>query len=324
MTLKIQETYPYHAAYMHVNKPAHVPASVFGNNQPAKPTSNNVDRLDLTQKALYAGGIIPTVRRIGSLPGSIENEDWIRAGSLLGIAAANFPGDFREIARAGGEFKNLVTKGVLPSAKNYAGQHAMTLLDGTFLEKLKNIPLLNNLDKALYDTKFGQFLQRTFKLGFDPKNINEIKIHGLKMGGKQIIADRTVLGVNFNGNYAQRLLGKSLMRVSLLGVAVTSLLEVPALVKSITKTEGNAIDKAKAFGKQLIKSAGYVTLVTAGIIFAGGMFGATALGSLAGMAVGSAIGIMASKGVNNLVDKYLEKDTKKQEQKNPFIPAYTA
>lgn len=283
---------------------------------PFKKLGNDVDRLDTAQKALYVGGVLPPLRRIGSLPDSIKDDNWTRAALLTSMAAANLPGDLREIMRAKGEFLNLF-KGVLPSAKNYKGQHAMNVLDGTFLEPLTRFKWLSDIDKPLYDTKLGAFLQKHLNIRFNPNNIEDIKIPGLKMKGKQIIKDRIVAGIHFEGNYAQRLAGKSLLRISVLGLIMSGLLEMPALVKSITKTKGDISDKSKAFGKQLIKSAGYVGLVTLGIVLTGGMFGTTALGSLAGMAVGSALGLMASNGLNKKVDKFFEPD-KKEQKMNPF------
>jgi len=325
MSLKIQETYPYNAYNIYGNAPAVMPTSVFEDRQQKKP-AGKADSLDTAQKALYAGGIVPTVRRLGSMPDTVENHDWLRAGTLLTLAAANFPGDFRELERAGVEagklFRAAKSGENLKEIFKLKGQHEMTAIRGTVLEPLANkynwVKKLDDFDGVLYNTKFGKFIRNTFNISKDHS-----KTDFIKRGTQQNVS--YISTYQFNGNYAQQLTGRVLHRISKVGLLFSAALEIPALVRSITQTEGTATDKAKAFGKQLIKSAGYVGFVNLGIAVAGAILAPhTYIGALAAMAVGSAVGIMASKGVNKLVDKHLGKDVKKQEQKNPFIPAYTA
>lgn len=279
---------------------------------------SDADKLDTAQKVLFAGGIIPTVRRVGSLPDSIEEENYTRAGLLAGVAAMSLPGDLREIMRAVPEVKGLLN-GKLPSAVAYQGQHAMNLFDGTFVQKLANkYKWLGNLDKSLFDTRLRGFLEKTFKFSVD--SVKDLKIPGFKIGNIINLPERVMPAFNFNGNFAQKLLGNTLLRIPVLGLALGGIIELPSLYKSIADTEGTALDKAKAFGKQLIKSAGYVGLVAAGIAVGGALLGATGIGALVGMAIGSAIGITASQGLNKLVDWTFSKNEKKEEV-NPFAKA---
>ena len=107
----------------------------------------------------------------------------------------------------------------------------------------------------------------------------------------------------FKGDWLQDLAGGSLHRISLFGLATTAALEAPALINSITKTEGTVGDKAKAFGTQAIKSSAYIGLINGGIAAAGyalGKYGKCA--SLLGMAIGSTVGLLASKEINKQVD----------------------
>ena len=84
---------------------------------------NNIDRLDLKTKdnqqaLLYALSPIPTARRIGSLPDSIEDKNWSRAGLLAGMAVANFPCDWTQVKLAGSEIKDIFSNGFKNISKN--------------------------------------------------------------------------------------------------------------------------------------------------------------------------------------------------------------
>ena len=268
----------------------------------------DIDRLEtktnrhsqINQTTLNALSPLPTVRRIQSLPDTLEENNYPRAGLLVGLAAANFPADLKEMSFAGEEIKNIFTaKNIKEAFKGLKGrpyQHEMSFFRDTILNKLpaKNA-WLANADKTLFSTRFGEFLQDKFKLGVDCSDIGETTD---KLTGKKII------GFKFTGNAAQKTLARALHRIPVIGLITTSALELPALIKAISKTEGNTLDKGKAFSKQLIKSAGYIGFTTAAISIAGAItFPYSAVLSLAGMAIGSTIGLMASKELNKLVDK---------------------
>jgi hypothetical protein len=133
------------------------PYFITPNNTVADPFmafKNRTNRLDDKTKSHVAGdvvlstlGVLPMVRRDESVPDKVEQGNLIGAGVQVAVGLANLPGDMREVMRAGDEVKKIFTKGVLPSAKDYKGQHAMTMLDGTLLEKLKRFKWLESLDK---------------------------------------------------------------------------------------------------------------------------------------------------------------------------------
>lgn len=275
----------------------------------------DVNRLDSMQTALYVGGVCPTFRRIQSLPETVKDNNIPRAAMLLGMAGISLPGDVRELLRAKNEIVNIFQNGVMPSTRNYKGQHSMAMLNGTFLEPLvRKYEWLGKADKSLAETRFGSFIIK--KLGITVNSIQEMEIPGLKMLG---VESKTVAAANFEGNYAQKLLGKTLLRIPVLGLAAGVALELPALVKSVTNTEGTNTDKAKVFGIQLAKSAGYIGLTSLAIALGGAALGATAIGSLVGMAVGGAIGLMASHGLNSAIDEVVKKN--KPVLEKPIFPA---
>ncbi len=268
---------------------------------------NSVDNLDKQtsgkqQALLYALSPIPTARRISSLPDTLEDKNHSRAGLLLGMAAANFPGDLTHLSRAAGELKNIYKEGFKSISKNEV-QRQLAFVEGTLFEKLLykiNSPLLQtsieNIDKTLYDTKFGVLIKKVFKV--KEKSFAQIKGVGFAASEQD--------GLIFSGNYFKKLIGKSLLRVSVLGLITSAILEVPAVVNSATKTKGSILDKFKAFGIQLLKSVGYIGIVSAGIATAGAILNPYgAIAGLVGMAIGSFIGLSVSKELNKQIDKII-------------------
>ncbi len=266
--------------------------SVFGFGK----LKEDVDRFDkkAQQAFLYALSPIPTARRLSSLPDSIEENNLTRAGLLTGMAAASFPGDFREMGLAFREGRNIFKDGL--SAIDYKGQHSSTLFKGTFLEGLtQKYGWLKKTDKTLYSTEFGKYLRNLFHL--------EIESEILKTSSKPAIGGKIMPKFMFKGNYFQKLAGRTLMRIPVLGLIASSILEVPAIMNSVTKTDGNVLDKAKALGKQLIKSAGYVGFVNAGIAIVGAaLIPYGYIAALIGMGIGGSLGLIASKELNKKID----------------------
>lgn len=119
----------------------------------------------------------------------------------------------------------------------------------------------------------------------------------------QAADDRMMFGYKFTGNFTKRTLARALHRIPVISLFLSSAFEIPALIKSATKTEGNFVDKSKAFCKQLIKSAGYIGFTTTTISIMGALtFPISATTGLLGMALGSFIGLKASKWLNKTID----------------------
>ncbi|OGI00756.1 MAG: hypothetical protein A2Y25_10255 [Candidatus Melainabacteria bacterium GWF2_37_15] len=276
---------------------------------------NSIGRLDTAagQALFYSAGVLPPLRRVQSVPDRIKDKNYEGAALQVGVAGLNIFGDLRELELAAKEGADIFSKGVWPSVKNYKGQHAMKLLEGTvaegLFEKVPFLSKLNDYDDVLYNTRFGKFLQRTLNLGIDEAKTDFIERAPTKIPftNKEILPTNPFMNAyNFKGSYLQQLAGRALHRISKLGLITGIALEVPALIRSITDTKGSYGDKAKAFGKQLIKSSGFVGFTTAGIALAGAALAPTSLIlGLVSMAAGSAIGIIASKEFNKQVDKII-------------------
>jgi len=258
---------------------------------------NNLDKKtnQPLQTLLNIFSPLPPDRRVQSVPDKIEDKNYIGAGLQVGIAAANFPSDMIFMREAGEEIKNIFTKGVFPSIKTYDGQREISFFRNTLLNPIaEKFPRLAEFDKTLFETGFGKFLRNTLKIK-----------HILPENSYSLLGDGD-FKYNFKGNFFQKTVGRGLLRISKMGVITTALLEVPAIIRSVTDTEGSIFDKGKALGKQLIKSAGYVGLINAGIALAGAVLAPYgAIAGLIGMALGSTVAITASKALNKQIDNVI-------------------
>ena len=118
------------------------------------------------------------------------------------------------------------------------------------------------------------------------------------MYGQEVSVQKIIVKKDFLG--LKELTGRAMKRTSILGLAFMGLLELPKIIKSITKGD-DAQEKTKSFAKQVGKSSLNVFGVTAGMGYIGAI-GAKkygALGSLIGMGLGVIAGAGASKWIQN-------------------------
>ncbi len=273
----------------------------------------DIDRFDrkAQQAMLYALSPIPTARRISSLPDTLEGNNLARAGLLTGMAAASFPGDFREMGAAGRELigkmpvKQVipefpkVIKELIPNMSKAVSnpeniyQRPLSVFKGTMLSGLTDrFEWLSKMDKTLYYTKFGELVRNGLKIEVEDSV-------------KKVVNGKKITHYKFAGNGIQKLIGNALLRTPVIGIALGCLLEIPAIINS-TKKGDTAAKKGKSLFKQVCKSAGYIGLMTAGISIVGAAFASSGtLAILVGMAIGSSVALMASKGLNKIIDKIM-------------------
>ncbi|NLF83533.1 MAG: hypothetical protein GX568_06085, partial [Candidatus Gastranaerophilales bacterium] len=110
--------------------------------------------------------------------------------------------------------------------------------------------------------------------------------------------------IGFKGGLFKQVMGKSLLRINIIGLGLSCLFELPAIIYSARKGDSFG-EKTKSVIKQSLKSVGNVALITGGITMTGALFfsGTGFTASLLGMSVGSTLGILASKGLNKIIDK---------------------
>ena len=267
--------------------------SVFSTPKPQ--TDETVNK---AKAALTVLSPIPSFRRVLSVPDSVNDENWGRAAGTLGLMALNLPADTRDAFKLGlAEISDIKAgKGPIKfqTKQNFFGA---TLLDELRHNKgwewlNRALGYIDDYDKTAYEAGLGKYLRRTFNIA-DPED-------------KFFKAGTTKLkGYKFQGNIFQKTMGCALMRTSVIGVALSSLFEIPELYKAAT-VEGNISSKADSFTKQLCKSGAFVGLNTIAIAAAGGLAIAGGAGILAGLAlsaVGGAIAIWGSNKLNPQIDK---------------------
>jgi hypothetical protein len=252
-----------------------------------------------TKLALKILSPVPQLRKLSSIPENIQQGNWARAIGLLGFMIVYLPEDTRDLMDG---WKQISGKSKIDFNyyKNY--QVPFAFLKGTMLEPLLSLKsktgqkisrFLKDADNTLYDTKIKDFLQKIFKF----------EKTGEKSTGRIYAENIEVFAIKIKGNYLAKTVAKSLMRITFLGMATLSLLELPAIIKSIRKPEDKK-EKPVTIAKQLLKSTAYVGTMASSIGFAGAAlqpFGPA--GSLLGMGIGAIIGGTIIKSINKFIDK---------------------
>ena len=248
---------------------------------------------------------VAPARRLCDIPDMVRSGDTIAAIGLAGLTVVSLPEDCRDLKAAYNHSSCVLRKRRISAPYNYHKyQHDFSFFRGTLLhEAMKRVKsergkkIVDNLYKAditLYNTKFGKWVQNI--LGIENgKNIkSSIKnLYGQEVSVQKINVKKDFLGL-------KELTGRTMKRTSLLGLAFMGLLELPKIIKSITKGD-DAQEKTKSFAKQVGKSSLNVFGVTAGMGYIGAI-GAKkygALGSLIGMGLGVIAGAGASKWIQN-------------------------
>lgn len=273
------------------------------NNYGYHPQNKKDDELNPVEKTVVNS--VAPARRLYDIPGMIKSGDTIAAAGLAGLTIVSLPEDCRDLKAAYNHSACVLRKRKISAPYNYHKyQHDFSFFRGTLLhEVMKRVKsergkkIVDNLyksDVTLYNTKFGKWVQNI--LGIENgKNIkSSIKnLYGQEVSVQKIIVKKDFLGL-------KELTGRAMKRTSLLGLAFMGLLELPKIIKSITKGD-DAQEKMKSFAKQVGKSSLNVFGVTAGMGYIGAI-GAKkygALGSLIGMGLGVIAGAGASKWIQN-------------------------
>ena len=264
----------------------------------------------IDKKAIVLAALSPIVplRRISSLPDNISDDNYTRAAGLLGLALINLPEDFRDLGSAW----NQVVHGKLPTYDFKNAQASFSFFRGTMLEDVINKmgkvgAFLHDWDIPLYDTKFGSFLQRIFKFNID---IKHSKITGrqvskvmLDKDGKPYIDKIAIKACKIEGKPIAKLVGRALLRITLISFGILGLLELPGIVKKVIGAH-SVKNKAKEGSKQTLKAIVNIVSIQAGISLMGAFLAKKGPAfSLLGMGIGSVIGTLTSKSIQKGIDK---------------------
>mgnify|MGYP004469529777 FL=1 len=248
---------------------------------------------------------VAPARRLCDIPDMVRSGDTIAAIGLAGLTIVSLPEDCRDLKAAYNHSSCVLRKRRIYAPYNYHKyQHDFSFFRGTLLhEAMKRVKsergkkIVDNLYKSditLYNTKFGKWVQNILGI----KNGKNIKSSIKNLYGQEVSVQKIIVKKDFLG--LKELTGRAMKRTSLLGLAFMGLLELPKIIKSITKGD-DAQEKTKSFAKQVGKSSLNVFGVTAGMGYIGAI-GAKkygALGSLIGMGLGVIAGAGASKWIQN-------------------------
>lgn len=252
---------------------------------------------------------VAPARRIAGIPDMLKNGDTFGAVGIAALTLVNLPEDCRDLKAAYKHSACALTRKNIPKAYDYKKyQHDFSFFRGTllheWLKKIKSVKgkrvvnRLYNADKTLYNTKFGQWIQKTLGITDGVPLQSKVKdLWGNMLPVRSINVKNDFLGL-------KELTGRALKRTTVLGLAFMGLLELPKIIKSLKKGD-NAKEKTKSFAVQSAKSAMNVISVSAGMGYIGALgakhFGA--LGSLVGMGLGVIAGAAASSGIQKSIQK---------------------
>lgn len=252
---------------------------------------------------------VAPARRIIGIPDMLKNGDTLAACALGALTIISLPEDCRDLKAAYNHSACVLNKKRLSTPYNYRKfQHDFSFIRGTLLhEALKKVKSakgkiwvekMYNLDKTLYNTGFGKWVQKLLGLSNGKKVKSKIKnLSGQEIFVQEIVAKKDFLGL-------KELTGRALKRTTLLGLGFTALLEFPKIVKSLKKGDSKS-EKLKSFASQTAKSTLNTLSIAAGMGYIGAIgakkFGA--LGSLLGMGLGAIAGAGVSKGIEQNLSK---------------------
>lgn len=273
------------------------------NNYGYHPQKKKDDELNPVEKTVVNS--VAPARRLYDIPGMIKSGDTIAAAGLAGLTIVSLPEDCRDLKAAYNHSACVLRKRKISAPYNYHKyQHDFSFFRGTLLHEVmkrvksdrgkKLVDKLYGADVTLYNTKFGKWIQS--KLGItNGKSVKSLvkNLYGKEVPVQEIVVKKDILGL-------KELTGRAMKRTSLLGVVFMGLLELPKIIKSLSKGE-DAQGKAKSFAKQTGKSSLNVLGVTVGMGYLGAI-GAKkygALGSLVGMGLGVIAGAGTSKWIQN-------------------------
>lgn len=275
----------------------------FSNNNSAKKDVKTTIKENKGLLAMAFTALSPVIpfRRISSAPDKIENGDYKGLAGLLAVAGIMLPEDLRDMKDA----FNQLFRGKLPDPKLKEYQTPFSFIRGTLLQPVVNKMgklgyYIHESDKTLFDTGLGKKIMNKLNVKeIDEKETGRTVKKIVEKDGKYIVDDVAVVAKKLEGSGFGRLIGRAMQRTTLFSIAALSLICVPSIINAFKK--GNTTEeKVISGGKQTVKSAISVSSVTAGIGFFGALLARRGpAGSVIGMGIGSVVGALFSKKINN-------------------------
>lgn len=242
----------------------------------------------------------PLYGKIAEATNEIKDKNYIPATGLVTLAVLNGPEDVRDAVEVWKQFKNKFkpTKSWVSGYDNKYAQHPYSFFRGTVLSDVLNpysedcpspkwATKIIKADKTLWDTKFGNWVQKKFgieikhkessipRIDFSTKNPKYVKAKVLKSPHK--FADITA---------------RAMLRTPVLGVGALGLIEASDIIHEV-KNGKNFFEKT---GKSVATFG--TTLLATGVLGAIGAKHYGAVGSLVGTTFGALTGVI----VSNIMD----------------------
>lgn len=269
----------------------------------AKAVAQNVDTIEADVAKIGTGLVIP-LRRMQSVPKKIEEGDTVAAVAAGGIAFMTLPEDLRDIRAGYRQVKAKITgEKYVPSYVSKDFQHDFSWLKGSLLEdwykKTKSQTVKKVLeylyfhDNSLYNTDFGDKIKNALNITDGKSKPTKIKTRfGREMKVTEIKAP----------NAFAELTGRAMKRMTVLGLAALTLLELPKIFKATGKGD-NIFEQTENTAKQTVKAGINVASLAAGIGYCGaiGAKHGGAFGSLLGMSIGAVTGTIASNKLQEFI-----------------------
>lgn len=245
------------------------------------------------------------VRRVSSVPCSIESNDYAKAAGMVAVAAILLPEDLRDMKDA---YNQIVHK--TPAKYDYAKyQTPFSFIRGTLIQPIVNKMgkwgyYLHQMDKSLADTKLGTKIADWLGVTIGDAIKLERKVPMIEKIGNEYVVLRPRLKAIpiIQGSAINKLIYRAMQRTTAIGTAVLFALWIPSIIKAFKKPDETK-EKFVNAGKQTSKAVINNSFVLAGIGLLGALGGRKGPAySVLGMGAGSVIGSLFAGFVNKNIE----------------------
>ncbi len=243
---------------------------------------------------------LPMYGRIYSIPDKMEKKDYTPAMGMISLAVLNGPEDLRDVFSAYKQIKNKFPKPVTfhSGYDNKIAQHPFSFFRGTILNDYLNpsskecpnpkaAAWLIKQDKTLWDTKFGEWIQKKLDIKKGDMLTDIEQIDSTPKLKKKVYAN-----IFKTNNPFKDILARAMTRTPVLGVAAMGAIETAHIAHEV-KNGKNFFEES---GKSLLTLG--TTLAATGILGAIGAKHLGPTGSLAGIGLGAISGAAVSSTID--------------------------
>lgn len=243
---------------------------------------------------------LPMYGRIYSIPDKMEKKDYTPAMGMISLAVLNGPEDLRDVFSAYKQIKNKFPKPVTfhSGYDNKIAQHPFSFFRGTILNDYLNpsskecpnpkaAAWLIKQDKTLWDTKFGEWIQKKLDIKKGDMLTYIEQIDSTPKLKKKVYAN-----IFKTNNPFKDILARAMTRTPVLGVAAMGGIEAAHVAHEV-KNGKNFFEEA---GKSAVTLA--TTLGATGILGAIGAKHLGPTGSLLGIGLGAITGAIVNKTID--------------------------